>query len=175
MSIAPGGVTNAMLQSSTVSVNAGAGLTGGGAVPLGGSTTLAVASSVTNPPFLRLLYTAGTLLRGNTVPFTAVQSANGAAWDSTNNRFTAPTSGIYMVTFDLRAAGAVYLIGTIRVNGVGVVEGWGAAPDALKAGGAAVSSALLLSAGDTVDFLYAHDSAAVPLQVAYASIVRVGS
>jgi hypothetical protein len=40
LSIATGGVTNAMLQNQAVNVNAGAGLSGGGAVALGGSVTL---------------------------------------------------------------------------------------------------------------------------------------
>jgi trimeric autotransporter adhesin len=40
ISIATGGVTNTMLQNSSVFVTAGAGLSGGGAVPLGGSLTL---------------------------------------------------------------------------------------------------------------------------------------
>jgi hypothetical protein len=40
ISIANGGVTNAMLQNSSVSVTTGAGLSGGGIVPLGGSVAL---------------------------------------------------------------------------------------------------------------------------------------
>jgi hypothetical protein len=40
LSIATGGVTNAMLQNSTLTVSAGTDLTGGGAVALGSSTTL---------------------------------------------------------------------------------------------------------------------------------------
>jgi trimeric autotransporter adhesin len=40
LSIAAGGVTNGMLQNSTVTVKAGTDLTGGGVVALGGSTTL---------------------------------------------------------------------------------------------------------------------------------------
>ncbi len=40
LSIAPAGVTNAMLSNPSLSVTAGTGLTGGGAISLGGSTTL---------------------------------------------------------------------------------------------------------------------------------------
>jgi len=40
ISIANAGVTNSMLQNSAVTVNSGSGLSGGGAVPLGGSITL---------------------------------------------------------------------------------------------------------------------------------------
>lgn len=45
-SIAAGGVTNAMLASSSVTINPGSGLSGGGAVSLGGSTTLALSTPV---------------------------------------------------------------------------------------------------------------------------------
>ena len=41
LGVAPGGVSNTMLQNSTVTVTAGAGLSGGGSVPLGGNTALA--------------------------------------------------------------------------------------------------------------------------------------
>jgi hypothetical protein len=40
LNVKTAGVTNAMLQNSTFTVNAGSDLTGGGSVPLGGSTTL---------------------------------------------------------------------------------------------------------------------------------------
>ncbi len=43
LSIATGGVTNAMLVNPSLTVTAGTGLSGGGAVALGGSTTLALA------------------------------------------------------------------------------------------------------------------------------------
>lgn len=45
ISIATGGVTNAMLQNSTVTVSPGTGLSGGGSVSLGGSVTLNVNTS----------------------------------------------------------------------------------------------------------------------------------
>ncbi len=43
LSLASGGVTNAMLEHSSLTVTAGTGLSGGGAVSLGGSTTLSLA------------------------------------------------------------------------------------------------------------------------------------
>jgi hypothetical protein len=46
LSIAAAGVTNPMLQNSSVTVSAGTGLSGGGAVALGGSTSLSVNSAV---------------------------------------------------------------------------------------------------------------------------------
>jgi hypothetical protein len=46
ISIASGGVTNAMLANPALTVNAGSGLSGGGSLALGGSTTLSLASPV---------------------------------------------------------------------------------------------------------------------------------
>ena len=46
LSIATGGVTNVMLQHSTLTVTAGSGLSGGGSVALGGSTSLSLNSAV---------------------------------------------------------------------------------------------------------------------------------
>jgi hypothetical protein len=48
LSIATGGVTNAMLANSSLTVTANGPLTGGGAVPLGGSTSLSLKSCSTN-------------------------------------------------------------------------------------------------------------------------------
>jgi trimeric autotransporter adhesin len=64
LSIATGGVSNAMLANSSLTVTAGAGLTGGGSVSLGGSTSLSV--DTTKVP---LLATANT--------FTGTQTVNG--------------------------------------------------------------------------------------------------
>ena len=67
ISIPNGGVTNAMLVNSTIGVNSGAGLTGGGTVSLGGSTTLSIGTgAVTNAMLVNssLTVTAGTGLDG---------------------------------------------------------------------------------------------------------------
>ncbi len=64
LSIATGGVTNAMLADSKVTVTAGTDLTGGGAVSLGGSTTLNV--DTTKIPTL-----------GSANAFSAAQTING--------------------------------------------------------------------------------------------------
>jgi hypothetical protein len=72
LSIASHGVTNAMLQNSSVTVTAGTGLTGGGSVALGGSTTLSL-----NPNFS---VTTGTFAGNNaTQIISATQSGSGAA------------------------------------------------------------------------------------------------
>jgi hypothetical protein len=65
LSIAAGGVTNAMLQNSAVTVAAGSDLVGGGTVPLGGSTSLSL--DTTKVP----------LLAANN-SFTGNQSINGS-------------------------------------------------------------------------------------------------
>lgn len=65
LSIATGGVTNPMLQNSALTVNPGTDLTGGGTVPLGGSTTLNV--DTTKVPQLNA---------NNT--FSGAQTVNGA-------------------------------------------------------------------------------------------------
>jgi hypothetical protein len=48
LSIAAGGVTNSMLQNSTVKLTPGGGMTGGGSVALGGSTTLGLKNCAAN-------------------------------------------------------------------------------------------------------------------------------
>jgi len=67
LSIANGGVTNAMLANNSVTVTAGSGLSGGGAVALGKSTTLTIPSAgVTNAMLANnsLTVTAGAGLSG---------------------------------------------------------------------------------------------------------------
>jgi hypothetical protein len=75
--IPSGGVSNAMLQNSTLTVMAGSGLTGGGTVPLGGSTSLAL--NLTNP---------NTWTATQTFSNTIVGSISGTA-----SGFTGPLAG----------------------------------------------------------------------------------
>jgi hypothetical protein len=80
LSIATGGVLNSMLQNSTMAVNAGADLTGGGSIPLGGSTTLNL--DTTKVPLLAAANT-----------FAASQSVVGSLFPdvtATNNSSYAP-------------------------------------------------------------------------------------
>lgn len=80
LNVKTAGVTNAMLQNSSVTVNAGADLTGGGSVPLGGSTTLNL--DTTKVPLLAAANT-----------FTASQSVVGSLFPDvtgTNNSSFAP-------------------------------------------------------------------------------------
>lgn len=70
LSIAKGGVTNAMLHSPTFTINAGAGLAGGGSVELGESTTLSLGPDISA--------TSGTF-SGATAPVLAGDNTNGAS------------------------------------------------------------------------------------------------
>jgi hypothetical protein len=65
LSIAPAGVTNAMLANPSVTVSSGPGLTGGGTVPLGGTTTLSL--DTTQVPMLNTanLFTGNQTVNGN--------------------------------------------------------------------------------------------------------------
>jgi hypothetical protein len=89
--IAAGGVTNSMLQNNFLSINPGAGLSGGGAVSLGGSTTLNIANAGVSNGMLQNSYVqvlpgegmsvtnGGTLYLGSSVKLsnTGVLSFNG--------------------------------------------------------------------------------------------------
>jgi hypothetical protein len=85
LSIATAGVTNAMLAHSTVTVTAGTGLTGGGSVALGSSTSLSVNSAVVPE-----LATANAFTKTNTIsvsssnPALTLSNSSGDALDITN-------------------------------------------------------------------------------------------
>lgn len=124
-------------------------------------------------PYLRLIYTDGTLPRNSIIPFVVSESGNGASW--ANNKFTAPKAGVYLITVSGRANGTVYLYFEIHKNGSIINTSYGAIPDANKPGGATASTATYMNAGDYIDFLYNHDSAGPFLLNAHASIVYIGS
>ena len=100
LSIPNGGITNAMLQSSVVTIGAGNGLTGGGIVALGGATNLAINTAVV--PRLNVVNT-----------FTAQQNITGS---------TSAGSGLLMATNS--AFGGFGVIGsTSAATGAGGVRG----------------------------------------------------
>jgi hypothetical protein len=70
LSIANGGVTNAMLHESTLTIKAGTGLAGGGSVSLGGSTTLSLGPNISG--------TSGKF-SGATTPVLSGANTNGAS------------------------------------------------------------------------------------------------
>jgi hypothetical protein len=77
LSIATGGVTNAMLQNSSLTVTAGSGLTGGGPVSLGGTTTLSLNSNISG--------STATFAGSNTTQIvSATQGGSGTALVGTN-------------------------------------------------------------------------------------------
>jgi hypothetical protein len=84
LSIAPAGVTNAMLANPSLTVSAGTGLTGGSAVPLGGTTTLSL--DTTQVP---LLNNANTFTRSQTVNgnVSATGVVTGSAFNIGSNLF----------------------------------------------------------------------------------------
>jgi hypothetical protein len=103
LSIPPAGVTNAMLANPSLTVTAGAGLTGGGAVPLGGTTTLSLAtntcvagSAVTAHPFTCSPFAglgANTFTGNQAMPNLTVPGAvNSSVINSTFGNFTANSS-----------------------------------------------------------------------------------
>jgi trimeric autotransporter adhesin len=91
LSIATGGVTNAMLVNPSLTVTAGTALTGGGAVPLGGSTTLNV--DTTQVPLLAAnnTFTGNQIVNANLSassisagPMSATASGSAAAVTATD-------------------------------------------------------------------------------------------
>jgi hypothetical protein len=90
LSIASGGVTNAMLANPSVTVTAGTDLTGGGSVALGGSTTLNVNTTALNAAYAQLAGNntfSGTQTINNTVTVSGTNSGGVLQVTST------PTSG----------------------------------------------------------------------------------
>lgn len=116
ISIASGGVTNAMLQNQFVSVNAGTGLSGGGPVPLGGNITLSNAgvlsfngrggSVLAAPGDYSFSQIAGTA--------TATQLPATTAFTNQTNNFIADQS----ITGNLSATGNVNASGTVTAGSV---------------------------------------------------------
>ena len=114
LSIATGGVSNAMLANSSLTVTAGADLTGGGSVALGGSTTLNL--DTTKVPLLGASFNdfAGTANFGINAPNNAalggVNNSNTQTLDLTNH--VTPSGSSYMEA-DFNANGtAVFYIDT---------------------------------------------------------------
>jgi hypothetical protein len=119
LSIATGGVTNAMLANSSLTVTAGSGLSGGGAVALGGSTALSVASGgVTNAMLANpsLTVTAGSgLSGGGAVALGGSTSLSVASGGVTNAMLANPSLTVAAGTA-LTGGGSVALGSSVTLN-----------------------------------------------------------
>ncbi len=123
LSIATGGVTNAMLQNSGVTVTPGAGLTGGGAVSLGGSTKIS----------LRTDCSGGQLL----------------AWSGTDWACTSPAASSGGTVTSV-IAGAGLSGGTINSTGTLSIASGGVTNAMLQNSSVTVTAGTGLSGGGTV-------------------------
>lgn len=129
ISIAPGGVSNAMLASSGVTVTAGSGLTGGGPVSLGGTVSLAaadLAGDVTGSPVANTV----TALQGSPVAATTPADGQVLAYSSATSAWTPKTLVIPQV--------ATYRYAVF--NTYDEASGWMAGNDATLFGGIAPSA-----------------------------------
>jgi hypothetical protein len=84
LSIAPAGVTNAMLANPSLSVTAGTGLTGGGAVALGGSTTLSLDTTKIPQLAAANIFTGNQTVNGN---LSATGIVTGSSFQIGSNLF----------------------------------------------------------------------------------------
>ncbi|MHB8218597.1 MAG: hypothetical protein ACYDDS_21200 [Candidatus Sulfotelmatobacter sp.] len=129
LSIPTAGVTNAMLANSKVTVSAGTGLTGGGAVALGGSTSLSI-----NTALVPELGAANTFLNENTINnLVMINAANSAnpALNITNSagngiNISVPVGGYGIQISAPGAAGEGLIVenaGVFGVSGTGNYQG----------------------------------------------------
>jgi hypothetical protein len=124
LSIAPAGVTNAMLANPSLTITAGTDLTGGGSVALGGSTTLNLNLSATDARYSQL---------GANNTFTGAQTFNSTTVGVTGNTSNAggegilgantSTSGVAYGVYGQTASGAGF--GTVGINPVASGTGAG--------------------------------------------------
>jgi hypothetical protein len=143
LSIATAGVTNSMLQNSTLKLSPGSGMTGGGSVALGGSTTLGLKSCAANQvlEFISGAWACASAGSGTITGVTAGTDLTGGGTsgkvtlnvDTTKvpqlavaNRFTANQTVIGSVTAVSIAPGAA-LTGQSNSNDVGVYGASGGA------------------------------------------------
>jgi hypothetical protein len=142
--IATGGVTNSMLQNSTITVNAGTDLTGGGAVSLGGSVTLNLDTS-----HISVGYSSTNI--GN---FPVIAASPGTLIAATN---TIATTGTYYISasalLDINAGDTLgaFCYDTLASSGAAVQYG-GSSSAGVEQGfqQAAITDVLFVGAGDSV-------------------------
>ena len=130
ISIAPGGVSNAMLTSSGLTVTAGSGLTGGGPVSLGGTVSLAaadLAGDVSGSPLTNTV----TALQGTPVAATTPADGQVLAYSSANAGWAPKTLPVIPQVATYRYS---------AFNTYDEASGWTAGDDASLFGGVAPSS-----------------------------------
>jgi hypothetical protein len=115
IAIANAGVSNAMLANSSVTVNAGSGLSGGGTVALGGSTTISVPTGgITTTHLADAVEFASVQNSAGTEQFTVTDGSNSlrfAASGSASIAFDAATHRITISATDANSGGTVTSIG----------------------------------------------------------------
>jgi hypothetical protein len=120
LSIAPAGVTNAMLANPSLTVSAGTGLSGGGPVPLGGTTTLSLDTSKVPE-----LNSANTFTGSQSVTGNLSASGNvgaGTTAPATPLDVFSSTVGVHTPIARFGSNGAGDSNSTLLYNGTGVTE-----------------------------------------------------
>jgi hypothetical protein len=137
LSIAPGGVSNAMLASPSLTVSAGTGLSGGGAVALGGTTTLSLDASKVPELSTPNSFTGNQNINGNLAvvnnatfkPFSVQSSSGFGTWMNLGNTSSgghtwniisaggsnAEGAGNFAIT-DLTGASTIWLEGNVNAG-----------------------------------------------------------
>jgi len=107
-----GATSNSGLQNSSVTVTAGTGMSGGGAVALGSSVTLTNAgvTSVAAGTGISVSASTGGITITNSQPFTALSSQLAKAWVQFNGVTTATINGSFNVSSVTRVSTGVYTI-----------------------------------------------------------------
>jgi hypothetical protein len=107
ISVPNAGITNVMLANSTITVTAGSGLTGGGAISLGGSTSLAL----TNTGVTAGTYTAANITINSQGRITAASSTSTVGTVSTIN------TGVGLIGGPITTSGTISLANTAVTPG----------------------------------------------------------
>src|SRR5712691_4591016 len=145
VAVANSGVTNSKLANPSLTVTAGAGLTGGGNVALGGSTTVSIASAgVTN-----------TMLQNSTVTLNTGSGLNGGGTVPLGGTLTLNNNGVLSVAASsplsvTAGQNPIFSLGTVPIanGGTGMTNGPSAAGQYLRSSGAGTWAASSIQTGD---------------------------
>src|SRR5438445_876775 len=119
LSIAPSGVDNGMLANPSFTLTAGAGLAGGGAVPLGGTTTLSIATAncATGSAITALPFTCSPVATLGSNIFSGNQSVSGTGTPTAFSGDGSALTGVNALSA-LTAASATNAASAGSLNGV---------------------------------------------------------